>query len=104
MYKIFIKTDKDDNIIFVTSSFYTEQHDMIVLDEGEGSNFAFPINYFENPIQEKDGNYNYKYKNGKLYKNEIFTEKEPINIKTQSQFNIEMLSELTKLKIKLGVE
>ena len=68
---VYIKVDYSDHIISVGSDiFITDLWNWIKVDEGEGDKYAHAQSqYFEKPLLDYYGNYNYLYKNGKIIPN-----------------------------------
>ena len=69
MAKVYIKTNENHEITNVGSSVFIEDtKDWIKIDEGVGDKYAHAQgNYFEKPLKDEQGNYNYLYINGKIY-------------------------------------
>jgi len=69
MTKVYIKVNENHEITEVGSSIFIEDRTgWIEIDEGVGDKYAHAQNnYFEKPIKDEDGNYNYLYMNGKVY-------------------------------------
>ena len=65
---VYVETDSDNNIIKVFSSDFEEpQSTSIKIDEGFGDKYRHAQSqYFEKPLRNEDGEYNYTYKNGKV--------------------------------------
>lgn len=64
--KVYIKVNENNEIINVGSSIFIEDTDgWIEIDSGFGDKFAHAQSqYFEKPLRNEDGIYNYKYING----------------------------------------
>ena len=64
--KVFIKIDNNNNIIAVDSDLFINKdniNEWIEIDEGVGDKYALAqSNYFEQPLMNEDGSYNYQYK------------------------------------------
>lgn len=105
IYSVYIKTNKNKDITFITSSLVSDQGDKIKIDEGIGTKYSHAQqNYLSKPIQNLDGSYNYKYIDNHIV---INTELEPQVVpptKNQQEFNMEVMLEIAKIKAKLGVE
>lgn len=69
MNKVYIKVNTNHEIIEVNSSVFIEDYtDFILIDEGTGDKYAHAQNnYFDKPLKDEEGNYNYLYINGKVY-------------------------------------
>ena len=69
MVKVYIKTNENHEITEVGSSIFIEDtKDWIEIDEGRGDKYVHAQgNYFDKPLIDEQGNYNYLYINGKLY-------------------------------------
>ena len=61
--KVYIKVNESNEIIDVNSDIFIDNFsDWIYIDEGFGDRYAHAQgNYFEKPLQNLDGTYNYKY-------------------------------------------
>lgn len=61
--KVYVETDKDNNIIKVFSSDFEEPNSTsIKIDEGFGDKYRHAQSqYFDKPLINEDGSYNYKY-------------------------------------------
>lgn len=66
-FKVYIKTDTDGYITAVNSSvFLANPSDWTQIDEGTGDKYAHAQgNYFDKPLMDKNGCYNYKLTDGK---------------------------------------
>lgn len=66
--RVYVEIDKDKNIIKVFSSDFEEPTDTsIKIDEGVGDKFRHAQSqYFDKPLMNEDGTYNYKYEYGKI--------------------------------------
>lgn len=104
-YSVYIKLNSLNEITYINSSLYDSGDGLIKIDSGFGNKYAHAQqNYLTKEIVNNDGTYNYKYINGNI---QLITElKPPIIQETKSQhdFNIEIMLELSKIKSKLGVE
>ena len=69
MVKVYIKVNEQHEITEVGSSIFIEDiTGWIDIDEGSGDKYAHAQNnYFDKPLQDEEGNYNYLYINGKVY-------------------------------------
>ena len=69
MVKVYIKTNEQHEITEVGSSIFIEDLEgWIEIDEGRGDKYVHAQNnYFDKPLKNEDGNYNYLYINGKVY-------------------------------------
>ena len=69
MAKVYIKTNEQHEITEVNSSIFIEDvTGWIEIDEGSGDKYAHAQNnYFDKPLKDEEGNYNYLYINGKVY-------------------------------------
>lgn len=69
MIKVYAKVNENHEITEVGSSIFIEDTTgWIEIDKGYGDRYAHAQNnYFEKPIINKDGSYNYLYINGKVY-------------------------------------
>jgi len=65
---VYVKTDSDGNIIEINSDiFIKDLSGWIKIDEGEGDKFAHAQSqYFNKPLLNDNGIYNYKLVNGKV--------------------------------------
>lgn len=66
--KVYIKINESNEIIDIGSSdFIRDYTGWIYIDEGVGDKYRHAQgNYLENPIINEDGQYVYKYENGKI--------------------------------------
>ena len=66
-YKVYIKINSDDCITEINSSaFISNPEDYIEIDEGSGTKYHHAQNnYFDKPIIDENGIYNYKLVDGK---------------------------------------
>lgn len=64
--KVYVEVDKDNNIVKVFSSDFEEPtYTSIKIDEGFGDKFRHAQSqYFDNPLMNDDGSYNYSYIGG----------------------------------------
>ena len=69
--KVYVEVDKDNNIIKVFSSDFEDPTETsIKIDEGFGDKFRHAQSqYFEKPLMNDDGTYNYKFENNKVIDN-----------------------------------
>ena len=69
MIKVYIKVNEEHEITEVNSNVFIEDiTDWIKIDEGQGDKYAHAQNnYFEKPLINEEGAYNYLYINGKIY-------------------------------------
>ena len=70
MAKVYIKTNEQHEIIEVNSSVFIHNagSEWAKIDEGTGDKYAHAqSNYFDKPLKDENGNYNYLYINGKVY-------------------------------------
>ena len=69
MVKVYIKTNEQHEITEVGSSIFIEDLEgWIEIDEGSGDKYVHAQNnYFDKPLKDEEGNYNYLYINGKVY-------------------------------------
>lgn len=69
IHKVYIKVNENHEITEVNSDVFIEDYtDLICIDEGRGDKYIHAQgNYFEKPIMDEEGNYNYLYINGKIY-------------------------------------
>lgn len=69
MIKVYIKVNEQYEITEIGSSIFIEDTtDYIEVDEGYGDRYAHAQNnYFDKPLCNEDGTYNYLYINGKVY-------------------------------------
>lgn len=69
MVKVYIKVNEQHEITEVGSSIFIEDTEgWLKIDEGSGDKYVHAQNnYFEKPIKNEDGTYNYLYINGKIY-------------------------------------
>ena len=67
-YKVYIKTDENGNITAVNSSaFLTDTEGWAEIDEGGGDKYHHAQNnYFDKPLADERGLYNYKLVDGKV--------------------------------------
>lgn len=68
--KVYVKTNDKGEIIEVGSSvFIQDTTGWVEIDKGFGDKFAHAQSqYFEKPLMNEDGSYNYKYENSKVIK------------------------------------
>lgn len=66
--KVYIKVNENNEIIDVNSDIFIDDlTSWVYIDEGNGDKYSHAQSqYFEKPLQNLDGTYNYKYKNGKV--------------------------------------
>ena len=66
--KVYVKVNENKEIIEVGSSiFIKDPTNYIVIDNGFGDKYAHAQSqYFEKPLINEDGKYNYNYKNGEI--------------------------------------
>lgn len=66
--KVYVRVNANNNIIEVGSSiFIKDLNDWIEIDNGFGDRYAHAQSqYFEKPLINEDGAYNYKYENGRI--------------------------------------
>lgn len=66
--KVYVKVNENNEIIEINSDIFIDDlTDWIYIDEGHGDRYAHAQSqYFEKPLTDMEGNYNYKYKNGKV--------------------------------------
>lgn len=79
MYKVYIKTDKNNNIVMINSSaFLVDTIGWIEIDEGIGDKYHHAQgHYLEKGLFDEYGRYNYRYVDGQVV--EIpETEKPPV--------------------------
>ena len=71
--KVYIEIDKDNNIVKIFSSDFKEPtNTSIKIDEGFGIKYRHAQNnYFDKPLMNNDGTYNYKYENSKVIKKQL---------------------------------
>lgn len=69
MVKVYVKTNEEHEITEVASSIFLEDtKGYTEIDEGSGDKYVHAQNnYFEKPLQDESGNYNYLFINGKVY-------------------------------------
>lgn len=69
MVKVYIKVNEQHEIIEVGSSIFIKNLEgWTEIDEGSGDKYVHAQgNYFDKPIKNEDGTYNYLYVNGKIY-------------------------------------
>lgn len=69
LHKVFIKVNEKHEIVEINSDvFITDYTDFIAIDEGTGDKYVHAQgNYFDKPLRDDEGNYNYLYINGKVY-------------------------------------
>ena len=71
MITVYIKVNEQHEITEVNSSIFIDIDDIknwTKIDEGNGDKYAHAQNnYFDKPLKDEDGNYNYLYINGKVY-------------------------------------
>lgn len=102
MIKVYVKLNEQNEIVQINSNiFIVDTTDWIMIDEGEGDKFAHAQgNYFNKPITDEHGRYNYKLIDGIIVE---VTEKEEIAIEKQitTEERLEAL-ESAMLEIILG--
>lgn len=66
--KVYIKINRNNEIIDIGSSdFIRDYTGWIYIDEGIGDKYRHAQNhYLDNPLINDEGEYNYKYENGKI--------------------------------------
>ena len=66
--EVYIKINEDLNITNVNSSvFLSDNSGWIKIDSGLGEKYGHAQNYyFDKPLMNEDGTYNYAYQNGKV--------------------------------------
>lgn len=71
MHKVYIKVNETHEITDINSDVFIEKediHNCIKIDEGNGDKYVHAQdNYFEKPLRNEEGQYNYLYINGKVY-------------------------------------
>ena len=69
LHKVYIKVNENHEITEINSDvFITDYTDFIAIDEGIGDKYVHSQgNYFDKPLIDEEGNYNYLYINGKVY-------------------------------------
>ena len=69
MIKVYIKVNEQHEITEVNSSIFIDDvTGWIEIDEGTGDKYAHAQgNYFDKPLKDEEGTYNYLYINGKVY-------------------------------------
>lgn len=69
LHKVYIKVNENHEIVEINSDvFINDYTGFIYLDEGYGDKYIHAQgNYFDKPIVNEDGIYNYLYINGKVY-------------------------------------
>lgn len=69
MHKVYIKVNEQHEITEVNSSVFIEDYNgWIEIDEGVGDKYTHAQNnYFDKPLVNEDGIYNYLYISGKVY-------------------------------------
>ena len=69
MVKVYIKSNENHEITEVGSSVFIEDTTgWTLIDEGSGDKYVHAQNnYFEKPLRDEEGNYNYLFINGKVY-------------------------------------
>ena len=69
MIKVYIKVNEQHEITEVGSSIFIDDlTGWTYLDEGTGDKYAHAQNnYFDKPVVNEDGSYNYLFINGKVY-------------------------------------
>ena len=88
LIKVYIKADDNNNIIDINSSiFITDLTDWIEVDSGAGDKYAHAQgHYFNKPLINENGVYNYKYIDG------VIIEKTPEEIAAETH---ELLEPIT---------
>lgn len=70
IYKVYVKTDDDNNIIAINSDAFIENEDIknwIYIDEGTGDKYHHAQgNYFDNSIYDNLGNPQYQFLKNKI--------------------------------------
>lgn len=66
--KVYVKVNENKEIVEVGSSiFITDLNGWVEIDSGFGDKYAHAQSqYFDKPLINEDGKYNYNYKNGKI--------------------------------------
>lgn len=63
--KVYVKVNQNGDIIAVNSDIFINKNDLpnwIQIDEGTGDKYSLAqSHYFDKPIQNDDGTYNFKY-------------------------------------------
>ena len=69
--KVYIKVNENNDIVDVGSSiFIKDLTGWLEIDSGHGDKYAHAQgHYFEKPLMDENGGYNYKYIGGKCYGN-----------------------------------
>ena len=69
LHKVYIKVNENHEIIEINSDVFIQDYEgFIYLDEGQGDKYVHAQgNYFEKPLMDEEGNYNYLFINGKVY-------------------------------------
>lgn len=69
--EVYIKINSDFNVTSVNSSLFLEdKNGWINIDSGIGEKYGHAQNYyFDKPLMNEDGTYNYKYVGGKIVEN-----------------------------------
>ena len=88
LIKVYIKIDESNNIIAVNSNiFLNDLTDWIEIDEGTGDKYAHAQgNYFNKPLINENGVYNYKYMDG------VVIEKTPEEIAAETPELVEPIT------------
>ncbi len=79
MIKVYVKLNEQNEIVQINSDIFLVNTDgYICIDEGEGDKYAHAQGcYFEKPLYDEQGRYNYKYVDGQVVE---ITEKDEIEI------------------------
>lgn len=69
LIKVLIKIDDDNNIIKITSSVFSKDDELIIIDEGNGDKYAHAQSqYLGDGVLDEYGRYNFSYINGQIEK------------------------------------
>ena len=69
MVKVYIKVNENHEITEVNSEIFIDDYNgFIEIDQGSGDKYVHAQNnYFDKPLIDDEGNYNYLFINGKVY-------------------------------------
>lgn len=110
MVRVYINKDSENNITSINSEIFLSQEEiqtMIEIDQGQGDKYAHAQGlYLEKGLVDKQGQYNYKYVDGKVVEvteAEKPTIEEPKAVPTeQEKINAQLMLQIAQLKAQLN--
>lgn len=106
-YKVYVQTDTNENITAVNSSvFLTDTTGWAQIDEGTGDKYAHAQgNYFENPLMNESGCYNYKLVDGKpIERTDAEKQTDPVYIQQARAAKLAEISDACQQAVYAGVD